>query len=124
MKPAEHEAWVRRRRRRVLIAVGVAGLVLMAAAVSRTLGDLRMGRAHESELRRQIADSEARIEQLEDRARRLRSDAAEMETLAREELLMARPGEMVILLPEETAEADAAPPPADRPAADPDLGVD
>ena len=103
MKPAEHEAWLRRRRRRLLIAVGIAGLVLMAAAVSRSLGDLRKGRAHETELRRQIAESASRIDALEERASRLRSDPAEMETLAREELLMARPDEVVLLLPEHDA---------------------
>ncbi len=117
MRPDEQAAAARRRRGRILVAIGIVGFALLAVAISRSLGDLRKGRAHETELNRQISESEGRIEMLEDRVEQLRDDPAALETLAREELLMAEPTEVVVLLHEDDPESRGprmAPGSADR----------
>jgi cell division protein FtsB len=79
--------------------VGILALVFLSIATFKSYRDLEMGRSREAELRQQVRASEARVETLEARVERLREDPATVEQLAREELLMARPGEVVILLP-------------------------
>ena len=88
-----------------MTAIGVLALVLLFVASFKSYGDLRLGRGREAELRGEIEASESRIKALEEKVMRLRDDPAMLEQLAREELLMARPGEVVILLPEETMNA-------------------
>ena len=87
--------------------------MLLFVASFKSYGDLRVGRAHQAQLRSEIEDSEARIQALEQRVERLRDDPAMLEQLAREELMMARPGEVVIVLPEDTLTAAATAPEVD-----------
>ncbi len=101
---AEQAEGMRRRRRRLFVGIGIVVSVLMAIAISRSLGDLRKGRAHEADLKQRIDASSERIDALEQRTEALESDPAAIETLAREELLMARPTDRVVLLPEEPVE--------------------
>ena len=108
MNPNEQGRAARRRQRNLTAALGVLALVLLSLATFETYGDLRVGRDREAELRREIAASEARVEALEDRVTRLREDPAMIERLAREELLMARPDEIVIVLPPDEAPAGEA----------------
>lgn len=116
MKPDEQARLARLRRRNLLAAVGILALLALSIASFESYRDLRVGRARELDLRRQITDSERRIELLEQRVARLRDDPATIEQLAREELMMARPGEVVIVLPQEPAAAGAetAPGPGER----------
>lgn len=79
--------------------VGVLALAFLSIATFKSYRDLEVGREREAELREDIRASEARVEALEERVERLREDPATVEQLAREELIMARPGEIVILLP-------------------------
>ena len=100
MKPNEQTLAARRRQRFLMGAIGVMALLLLSVASFKSYRDLRVGRGQAAELSRQIAESEERIEVLDERIDRLRDDPAKLEQLAREELLMARPGEVVIILPE------------------------
>ena len=107
MKPNEQALAARRRQRLLMGAIGVIALLLLSVASFKSYRDLRVGRGQATELSRQIADSEERIEVLEERIERLRDDPAKLEQLAREELMMARPGDVVIILPESSEEAAA-----------------
>ena len=84
--------------------VGILALAFLSIATFKSYRDLETGRSREAELRQQVRESEARVESLEARVERLREDPATVEKLAREELLMARPGEVVILLPADPPE--------------------
>ena len=103
MKRQSPAGWTPQRRRTLLATLGVLSLLALSVASFDSYRDLRTGRDRELELQRQIADSERRIELLEQRVERLRHDPATIEQLAREELMMARPGEVVIVLPDEPA---------------------
>lgn len=98
MKPDEKALAARKRQRNLMTAVGVLALVLLFVASFKSYGDLRLGRAREAQLKGEIEASEKRIGILDEKVERLRNDPAMLEQLAREELLMARPGEVVILL--------------------------
>lgn len=102
MKPEEKALAKRRRQRNLVTALGVLALALLFVASFKGYGDLRLGRSREAQLQGEIETSEARIKALEDKVVRLREDPAMLEQFAREELLMARPGEVVIVLPEKT----------------------
>lgn len=86
-----------------MAALGILSLLALSVASFESYRDLRVGRGREVDLRREIGASEQRIELLEQRVARLRDDPAAVEELAREELMMGRPGEIVIVLPEEPA---------------------
>ncbi|HEX5760155.1 MAG TPA: septum formation initiator family protein [Thermoanaerobaculia bacterium] len=89
--------------RPVLGAVVVGALVLLAAAGVRSWQDLAEARARAAGLEQEIAEAEGRIGQLEGRIERLKSDPSTLERLAREELGLVRPGDVVIVLPPEDA---------------------
>jgi cell division protein FtsB len=81
------------------VAVGLL-LALLGAAGVNSWRDLETARARQRQLEAEIATSEAAIERLERRIELLGSDPVTLERLAREELWMARPDEVVIVLPE------------------------
>lgn len=95
--------------------VGVAALcllALLALAGVKSYRDLDAARGQERQLRTQIRQTGGRIEHLHGRIERLRADPVTLEWLAREQLGLVRPGDVVIVLPA----ADAgAPRPAARP---------
>ncbi len=99
--------------------LGVTALLvfaLLAVAALKSSRDLEAARAHERSLRSQIALSKASSERLRVRIDRLRHDPGMLERLAREDLGMVRPQDVVVELP-----AVSAPPapPAVIPAAGP-----
>ena len=96
-------------------ALGVLALVGLFVASFKSYGDLRVGRGREAQLQGEIGASERRIAALEEKVRRLREDPAMLEQLAREELLMARPDEVVIVLPQEPLTEAPGGPLADPP---------
>lgn len=101
---------------RTVLAVAVALLLLLLGfAGLKSYQDLEAARRQERRLRQEIATSREQIETLEERVRLLEDDPVTLERLAREELWMARPDDVVILLPAQEGEgAGAASPAVDR----------
>lgn len=91
-------------RSAISLAVGVT-LVALAAAGLKSWRDFEQSRAREAALLESIAASERRIRVLEHRIESLDSDPATLDRLAREELGLVRPDEVVIVLPEPTSAA-------------------
>ena len=87
----------------VLVAVGAAGL--------RSWRDLAEQRAHEAELARAIEQTESRVRALEERNRRLEKDPVTLERLARQQLGLVRPDDLVVVFPPAVAVQSPAPPP-------------
>ncbi|HVS16737.1 MAG TPA: septum formation initiator family protein [Thermoanaerobaculia bacterium] len=83
-------------------AVGLATAVLLLAialAGARSYRDLEAARVRTAELDAEIAGAEARIVELEHRIELLRDDPVTLERLAREELGLVRPEDVVVVLP-------------------------
>ena len=99
--------------RPVLGATVVLVLALLAIAALKSNRDLQAARSRERLLTGKIAATVAESERLRVRIDRLRHDPGMLERLAREDLGMARPTDVIIELPEAAAAAPAAPlPPA------------
>lgn len=94
--------------RPVLGATVVLVFALLAIAALKSNRDLQAARSRERLLTGKIAATLAESERLRVRIDRLRHDPGMLERLAREDLGMARPGDVIIELPE--AGATAAPP--------------
>jgi cell division protein FtsB len=102
--------------RPVLGATVVLVFALLAIAALKSNRDLQAARSRERLLTGKIAATVAESERLRVRIDRLRHDPGMLERLAREDLGMARPGDVIIELPEAAAAAPAAPlPPAPIP---------
>lgn len=95
--------------RPVLGAAVVLFLALLAIAALKSYRDLASARAHQHMLERQIQQAVARSEWLRLRIERLHHDPGMLERLAREDLGMVRPNDVVIELPD-----GAVAPPASR----------
>lgn len=110
--------------RPLLVAAVLCLVAVVAAAGLKTWRDLATAQAREADLHRSIARTEAEIEALEQRLDRLAHDPAALERLAREELKMTYPDEVVVILPREDGDGAAgggepavnppAPPPPGR----------
>jgi cell division protein FtsB len=85
--------------RPVLGATVLLVLALLAIASLKSSRDLEAARARERLLQERIAETRARSERLRVRIDRLRHDPGMLERLAREDLGMARPGDVIIELP-------------------------
>lgn len=82
-------------------------LALLLTAGLKSYSDLAAARAHESSLERQISETRHSIDVLQDRIERIKNDPVTLERLAREDLGLVKPGDVVIVLPEDdTAEAE------------------
>lgn len=77
-------------------------MLLLATAGYRSWRDLAAARGHANELRAKITATEGRIEQLRDLIQRVENDPLTLERLAREDLGMVRPDDVVIVLPKES----------------------
>ena len=90
------------------LALGGGGLLLAALTVAgaRSYRDLATVRRQETALEAKVEQTQQRIDSLRQRLERLRGDPATLERLAREELGMVRPGDVVIVLPEEKGAKD------------------
>jgi len=100
--------------RSVLGAAVLLALALLAVAGVKSHRDLAAARARERELATTIDATRGRIGRLRGRIERLRDDPGTLERLAREDLGLVRPNDVVIVLP---AGATPKPPAALRPAA-------
>ena len=107
--------------RPVLGATVLLVLALLAIAALKSSRDLEAARARERLLETRIAETRARSEKLQARIERLKHDPGMLERLAREDLGLVRPGDVIIELPDPNAPAPktAPPPPAPVPAPTP-----
>ncbi|HEX4964004.1 MAG TPA: septum formation initiator family protein [Thermoanaerobaculia bacterium] len=85
--------------RPVLGAAVVLFLALLAVAALKSYRDLASARAREHLLAAQIEETKARSERLRARIDRLHHDPGMLERLAREDLGMVHPGDVIIELP-------------------------
>lgn len=92
--------------RSVLGAAVLLALALLAVASVKSHRDLAAAQAREQALKATIEATKGRIAVLSNRIERLRHDPATLERLAREDLGLVRPHDLVIALP-----ADGPPPP-------------
>jgi cell division protein FtsB len=113
--------------RPVLGATVLLFFALLAIAALKSNRDLQAARSHERLLKEKIAATRAESERLQVRIDRLRHDPGMLEKLAREDLGLVRPRDVVIELPDPKAPPAppvapiVPPPPAARavPAANP-----
>ena len=85
---------------RSLVSAVVACLILaLALAALKGWRDHLEARAREARLAGEIAATETRIRALERRIERLQDDPATLDRVAREELGLVRPDEVVVVLP-------------------------
>ena len=102
--------------RPVLGATVLLVLALLAIAALKSSRDLEAARGRERLLETRIAETRARSEKLQARIERLKHDPGMLERLAREDLGLVRPGDVIVELPNPDAPAPkAAPPPAPVP---------
>jgi cell division protein FtsB len=94
----------------VLGAAVLLAFALLAIAALKSNRDLQAARAQERALKGKIAATRAESERLQVRIDRLRHDPGMLERLAREDLGLVRPRDVVIELPDPKA-APAAPVP-------------
>ena len=101
MTDAAESSSPRPRPLRSLLSV-VVGCLLLALAVAALKGwrDHQQARAREARLIDEIAATESRIQALERKIERLQDDPATLDRVAREELGLVRPDEVVLVLPE------------------------
>ncbi len=97
--------------RPVLGATVLLVFALLAIAALKSNRDLQAARATERTLTAEIAATRASSERLKVRIDRLRHDPGMLERLAREDLGLVRPGDMIVELPEPGAAAPPAPAP-------------
>ncbi len=87
-------------------------LVFAGLAGMKSLRDLDSAREREKTLSRRVDETRERIDYLETRLERLRSDPSLLEKLAREELGMALPGDVIVELPRGTQDTAKSSPPS------------
>ena len=85
--------------RSLLSALVVFLLLVLATAALKGWRDLDRARAREAELHEKIAGTEQRIESLRARIRDLKDDPATLERIAREDLGLVHPNDVVLVLP-------------------------
>jgi cell division protein FtsB len=103
--------------RSVLSGAVLLALALLALASVKSHRDLAAARARERSLQTTIEATRGRIAALRSRIARLRDDPATLERLAREDLGLVRPRDVVIVLPAEGPLPPRRPaPPAPMPA--------
>lgn len=83
----------------MLVIVG-AFLALLLIAGVKGFRDLRLARAREVLLEQRIEATALEVGRLQTEIELLETDPGTLERLAREERLMVRPGDVVLLLPE------------------------
>jgi len=95
--------------RSVALLAGLGVLVALAAGGLKSWRDYEQVRGREARLEREIAGAEKRIRTLERTIDRLADDPATLDRMAREQLGLVRPDEVVIVLPEPPAAKPATP---------------
>ena len=98
--PAPPPAWRRRGIHLLLVFVALV-LIIDALAGEKGLLESMRARRQYQQLAASLDDLKRENARLRDEARRLREDPAAIESLAREELGLIRPGEVVFILKDE-----------------------
>lgn len=98
--PSRRVAAARRRRRFTAIALGFVAMVLLVDAIvgERGLIEMLRARRQHQQLAASIAGARQENARLRLEARRLREDPRRIEELARRELGLIRPGEIVVIV--------------------------
>jgi len=91
--------------RALLRALYAVALIALASAALKGWRDHQRAEAREVQLEAEISATEARIAALKLRIERLQHDPATLDRVAREELGLVRPEEVVIMLPVAVPEA-------------------
>lgn len=86
--------------RSLLSALVVFLVLLLATAALKGWRDYQRARSREAALQQRVAETERRITELRRQVRALADDPAALERVAREDLGLVRPDEVVIVLPE------------------------
>lgn len=94
--------------RTFLGATATVIVIVLLVAGLRSYRDLSIQRARESALEDRISETDERIDQLRREIELLTSDPATIERAAREDLGMARPGDIVIRLTSDEPPVEAA----------------
>jgi cell division protein FtsB len=103
--------------RPILGAAVVLFVALLGIASLKSYRDLELAQARQGELEKRILDTRTGIEQLKRRIGRLKSDPAILERLAREDLGLVYPDDVIIELPQPAITASLPPAPAPTPPA-------
>ena len=104
MTEAAEAAPARPRPLRSLVSAMVVFLVLVLATFAlKGWRDLASARARERTLAAEVAAAEARIEEARRRIARLKDDPVTLDRLAREELGLVSPQDVVVVLPPDAA---------------------
>ena len=107
---AKQTSWVSQRPSATFWGTAVLLLLaLLATAGIKSYRDLATTRLHEAELAARIAATQERIRVLDLKVEKLSSDPHTLERIAREDLGLVRPEDVVIFLP---PEPNQTPPPA------------
>ena len=96
--------------RSLLSALFVFLLLLLATAALKGWRDLERAREREATLAAQVALTEKKISDLRRRITNLKSDPATLDRIARDELGLVHPDDVVILLPAATPSPPSLPP--------------
>lgn len=106
-----------RLRRATLLALALVVLTLIVHEIFGENGYLAMRRKQQEfeSLQLQIEKLKQENQRLEQQIKSLRSDPKAIEKLAREQMKMARPGELIYVLPEKDPKAEAPTAAADTP---------
>jgi len=99
-------------RRAVWGALIALLLLVLGSGAIKGVRDLESARRHEHDLQAKVEATRESIARLKERIVRMKDDPATLERLAREELGLVRPGDVVIVLP--ATATPGAPPPAPR----------
>ena len=96
---------------------GVGGLLLVLLCVQQIMGEhgqlkMRQRQREVQQLELEVSHLEKENQRLEQHVQRLWSDPAAIERLAREEMKLARPGEIIFTLPAPPPRETHARPPA------------
>ena len=96
---------------------GVCGLLLLLLCVHQIIGEhgqlkMRQRQGEVQQLELEVSHLEEENQRLEQHVQRLQSDPAAIERIAREEMKLARPGEIIFTLPAPPPREARAQPPA------------
>ena len=98
-----------RPQRALWVALAALLFLLLGSGAVKGWRDLRAAQSREQELATRVAAAEERIALLRERIGRLRDDPVTLERMAREQLGLVRPGDVVVVLPPTADRREPAP---------------
>lgn len=93
---------------------GLALLVVQDIFGTHGVLAMRRSQREAGEIRKEIQKLDEENRQLQDRVKDLKSDPQAIEEIARKDMGLAKPGELIFKLPPKTANAPATPEPTDK----------